>query len=141
MLFNTTYKDDKISNRISEITGKPYNFVQSIKLGGTGSHRMIISEASKHFEHCLNQVADTQYCNLELRPNGVLLHINKGLANYTWAIPYYQLVIYKSKTLSIHANGMFVKIKLDKNFQRNYKFFNRLENIKLAQTEAHNFIH
>ena len=37
--------------------------------------------------------------------------------------------------------GMFVKIKLDKNFQRNHKFFNRLENIKLAQTEAHNFIH
>nr|MCU0351342.1 hypothetical protein [Flavobacterium sp.] len=67
--------------------------------------------------------------------------INKGLGNYTWPIPYYQLVIYKSKTLSIHANGMFVKLKLDKNFQRNHKFFTRLENIKLAQTEAHNFIH
>lgn len=141
MVFNTTYKDDKISNRISEITGKPYNFIQSIKMGGTGSHRMIIDSASHHFEPCLNKVADTQYCNLEIRPNGVLLHINKGLANYTWPIPYYQLVIYKSKTLSIHANGMFVKIKLDKNFQRNHKFFNRLENIKLAQTEAHNFIH
>ena len=70
---------------------------------GIGSKRMIIDNVSINLKQYMNSVSDVNYANIELRTGGILIYINKGLQNFTWAIPYYQLVIYKSNGASIHS--------------------------------------
>ena len=86
----------------------------------------MVDSVSPNMMGYINKVADTTYANIELRPGGVLVLINKGLKNFTWTIPYYQLVIYKSDGFSIHAQGKFVGFKENRLFRENKKFINKL---------------
>lgn len=139
MVFNSTYnnKDDK--KTINNIVGNPYSLIQSIKLKGIGSKRMMINDASPNLKKYLNTIADVNYANIELRPKGVLIHINKGLTNFTWAIPFYQLVIYKTNGASIHAQGKFIHFKNNQTFKENKNFFEKLMSEKVKFDEQYKF--
>ncbi|APY00195.1 hypothetical protein [Lacinutrix venerupis] len=139
MIFNTTYINKQNTDLINDIVGKPFSFLQAFKLKGIGSKRMIIENVSPNFKYLLNTVADANYANIELRPHGILIHIIKGLQNFTWAIPYYQLVIYKVNGSSIHAQGRFIHFKNNKTLKENKKFFNKLLNEKIKFDEKYNF--
>lgn len=130
MLFNTTYVDNEVTREINSILGKPYSFIKAIQMNGTGSHRMMIQEVSRHFRNVLNTNSDINYANIELRPKGIIFHINKGLQNYSWIIPYYKLVIFQSETLSIHVDGMFIKLKNHHYVQKNSKFIAKVLALK-----------
>ena len=43
----------------------------------------------------------------------------KGLKNYTWIIPYYHLVIYKTNGASIHAQGKYIRFRNNQTFKEN----------------------
>ena len=131
MVFNTTYKNEDDIIIINDLVGKPFSLLKSIKLGGIGSKRMIIEEVSPNMHQYLNATADINYANIELRPTGILIRINKGLDTFTWAIPYYQLVIYKTDGSSIHAQGRFVRFVNNTLFKENKKFFDKLLNMKV----------
>ncbi len=135
MVYNTTYKSEDVKELINNILGKPFSFFQALKLGGIGSKRMIIEETSTNLNSLLNKVSDINYGNIELRPNGILVMINKGLENYTWIIPYRQLVIYKTYGLSIHAEGKFIRFKNNKTFKENTSFFKKLIRLKVKNQE------
>lgn len=131
MVLDTTYNNKEHDNLINDIVGKPYSLIQSIKMGGTGSKRMMIEEVSPNFQSYMNTVSDINYGNIEMRPNGILLYINKGLKNFTWVIPFYQLVIYKTNGASIHAQGRFVRFRNNKLFKENKSFFSKLLDTKV----------
>ena len=101
---------------------------------------MIIEDTSPNFEKYMNQVSDLNYANLELRPKGILVMINKGLQNYTWAIPYYQLVWYKTNGVSVHAQGRFIHFKNNRTLKENKKFFDKLLNEKVKYDDQHNLL-
>lgn len=126
MLIDTTHHNSEHKQIISDLVGKPYSLVQKLKLRGVGSKRMIIDEVSPNLQQVLNTVSDINYGNIELRPKGILVHITKGLKNFTWIIPYYHLVIYKINGSSIHAQGKFVHFRANKTFNENKKFFDKL---------------
>lgn len=130
MLFNTTYVNNDVTREINTVLGKPYSFLKAIQLKGTGSHRMMIEEVSPHFRNIINSVSDINYANIELRPKGIIFHVNKGLQNFAWLIPYYRLVIFKSETVSFHADGMFIKLKNNQFTKRNSKFLNKILTLK-----------
>lgn len=132
MVLETTYHNKKHVERINEMVGKPFSFLQIIKLKGIGSKRMIIENVSLNLKQYTNTIADINYANIELRPGGILLRINKGLRNFTWAIPYYQLVIYKTNGSSIHAQGRFVNFKNNQLLKENKSFFNKMMSMKIA---------
>jgi hypothetical protein len=140
LLFNTTHKNKETVRIIDNLVGIPYGFFESLKLKGTGSKRMIIDEVSPNLKIVLNTVGDINYGNIELRPKGILIHITKGHKNFTWAIPYYQLVIYKINGSSIHAQGKFVHFRDNKTFKENKTFFDKLLDIKVKFDEQYNFI-
>ena len=119
MIFNTTHNNKEDTATINSLLGKSYNFVTAIKLGGVGSKRMIIDAVSPGFLKVLNAVSDVNYGNIELREKGIIVHINKGLKNFSWPIPYYQLHTYKTEGFSIHAHGNFVRFKNNKLLQEN----------------------
>ena len=131
MIFDTTYKNKEDLELITDLVGKPFRVLQAIRMGGIGSKRMIIDQVSPNMQQYLNQVADINYANIELRSGGILVHITKGLKNYSWAIPYYQLVLYKTDGSSIHAQGRYIKFSRNKLFKENKKFFNKLLDIKV----------
>ena len=130
MVINTTYKDKKNEELINSIVGNKFSFLKNIKLKGIGSKRMIIEEVSPNLRQYLNLVADINYANIELRPDGILIHINKGLKNFSWAIPYYQLHVYKTNGFSIHAEGKFIRFKNNKLLKENKSFLQKMLNIK-----------
>lgn len=100
---------------------------------------MIVEEVSQNFNSLLNKVSDLNYGNIELRPNGILVRITKGLENYTWAIPYRKLVIYKSYGLSIHADGKFIRFKNNRTLKENKSFIKKMTRLKVESQEKFSF--
>ena len=126
MILNTTHHNSEHKQIIADLIGSPFSLVQKLKMNGVGSKRMIVDEVSPNMQSMMNKVADINYANIELRPKGILVMINQGLKNFTWIIPYYQLVIYKVNGSSIHAQGRFIHFRNSKTFRENKKFFDKL---------------
>ena len=126
MILNTTHHNADHKQIIADLIGNSFSLVQKLKLGGIGSKRMIVDDVSPNMKSMMNLVSDINYANIELRPKGIIVMINKGLKNFTWVIPYYQLVIYKANGSSIHAQGRFIHFKNSKTFKENKKFFDKL---------------
>ena len=131
MILNTTLSNKENDQIINDLVGNSFSFLQKVKMKGVGSKRMIIEQVSPNMSSMLNKVADINYANIELRPKGILILINQGLKNFTWVIPYYQLVIYKTNGASIHAQGRFVNFRNNKTFKENKSFFNKMLNEKV----------
>ena len=126
---NQITKDNK--KFIDDIVGKPFTLYQAFKMGGIGSKRMSIDNTSENIYHLLNSTSDINYSNIELRPNGIIVMINKGLERYHWVIPFRQLVIYKTDKLSIHAQGKYITFKNNKSYKENKKFIDKIIDMKL----------
>jgi hypothetical protein len=139
MIFNTTLKNKDATATMNDLLGKPYSFVKAIKLGGVGSKRMIIDAVSPGFLKLINAVSDINYGNIELRDKGIVIHINKGLKNFSWAIPYYQLHTYKTEGFSIHAQGNFVRFKNTKLLKENKNFIDKIINCKIENNKQYDF--
>ncbi|MFH4968107.1 hypothetical protein V8G61_07870 [Gaetbulibacter sp. M240] len=139
MILNSTYKNKEEKQLLEDVVGKPFSFFESLKMGGIGSKRMIIRDVSPNLKEFMNKVDDINYANIELRKSGVLIYINKGLQNFTWAIPYYQLVMYKTNGASIHAQGRFIQFKNNKTFKENKGFFEKMLDEKIKYDLQYNF--
>nr|WP_282043255.1 hypothetical protein [Winogradskyella flava] len=131
MILNTTHYNSEHKQIIADLIGSSFSLVQKLKMKGVGSKRMIIDEVSPNMQSMMNVVSDINYANIELRPKGILVMINQGLKNFTWIIPYYQLVIYKVNGSSLHAQGRFIHFRNNKTFKENKKFFDKLLNEKV----------
>ncbi|PQV50316.1 hypothetical protein CLV33_102177 [Jejuia pallidilutea] len=139
MILNTTYHNKEHKQLLEDLVGKSFTFLESLKMKGVGSKRMIVGEVSPNLQNYMNTVADINYANIELRKSGILIFINKGLKNFTWAIPYYQLVMYKTNGASIHAQGRFIHFKNNKTFKENKRFFEKMLDEKIKYDEQYNF--
>lgn len=131
MIFNSTYQNDDTIELINDIVGQPFSWLKRFKLGGVGSKRMIVKTSSPKFSFIHNKTEDINYGNIELRPRGIVVYINKGLETFAWPIPYYKLVVYKSEGLSLHANGSFIKFKSNITFKENKSFISKLLDQKI----------
>lgn len=131
MLLDTTYFSKENKELILELVGRPIPFFQKIRMGGIGSKRLMIKEVSQDFQNLVNRVSDINYANIEIRPAGILVMINKGLKNFTWVIPFYQLSFYNTSNVSIHAQGKFIRFRRNKNHTENKKFFQKMMDQKI----------
>lgn len=111
MIFKTTYTDKNITYEIDKLVGKPYSILQRLTMGGVGSKRMKIIEFSLGMEAYRMRNDDYQFGLIELRPDGILVLINRQHHDFTWAIPYYKLYLYFSNDLTVHAEGNFIKFE------------------------------
>lgn len=139
MVLNSTHTNKEHRDILEDLVGRPFSFLESIKMKGIGSKRMVINDVSPNLKPLMNAIADINYANIELRTKGILIYINKGLQNFTWAIPYYQLVVYKTNGSSIHAQGKFVHFKNNQTFKENKKFFNKMFDEKIKYDLEYSF--
>jgi hypothetical protein len=77
------------------------------------------------------------YVEIEARSKGIWLSIKSPSQEIGWAIPYYQLVIYKTGVFSIHAQGQYVKVSCDTWFQVNAAFIINMMELKTIATQNH----
>lgn len=139
MILESTYYNKDEKQILEDLVGRPFTLLESIKMKGIGSKRMIIDNVSPNLESYMNTISDANYANIELRENGILILINKGLKNFIWAIPYYHLVIYKTNGASIHAQGRFIHFRNNKTFKENKRFFDKMLDEKIKYDEKYNF--
>ena len=112
MIYNVTHTDRNIEKEINDVVGSPYTLLERLRLKGVGSERFIIREMSACFDEYKIDRTDENYCNIELRPNGIIVHFSKVLQRFVWVIPFYQLTIYQSGSLlSIYRNTHFIKMQ------------------------------
>ncbi|ULC58615.1 hypothetical protein MBM09_11865 [Flaviramulus sp. BrNp1-15] len=139
MILDSTHTNKENKLIINDLVGRPFTLFESFRMKGIGSKRMIIEDVSPNLKTYMNLVSDINYANIELRTGGILIFINKGLKNFTWAIPYYHLVLYKINGASIHAQGHFIRFKNNKTFKENKKFFDKLLDEKIKYDMQYDF--
>ena len=138
MILDTTHKSHENNNLIDDLVGTPFNFIQSLIMKGVHCKNLLIDDLSPNFKGYLNKKSDT-YTNLELRPFGILIKIKNDLKNYSWVIPYYQLVIYKINGSSLHAQGHYIHFKNNKAFKKNKSFFEKLLDEKIKYESQYHY--
>jgi len=126
MLLNVSYNDKKITKKIDEAVGKPLPIKERFAMGGIGSPKLHITEASLDIYNLLILDNSTNTCNVEIRPNGIIVRFRSRLETYGLIIPYYKLNVYKGDIgiYSIYMDHYFIKVRSDtKAIQR---FFRKL---------------
>jgi hypothetical protein len=112
MLKNISYNNPKIIDEINNYVGKPYTILQRLKIGGIGSSKLIINSADSIIENLLNLDNNLNYCNVEIRPKGIIIHFKSLLETYGLIVPFYKLKIFKGKAneYSIYIDNFFIKV-------------------------------
>ena len=126
MLFNISYKDPKIKDKIEVAVGKPFSLKERWAKGGIGSSKLLISQCSIDIHNLLVLDNNLNSCNIELRPKGIILRFRSLLETYAFVIPYHKLNLYKGKAkeYSIYKDKQFVKVVADT--KASFKFFSKI---------------
>ena len=110
--YNNTRVDRKLDKEIDDLVGKRFGLLHKIKNGLVGSEPFVIHQWQGDFDFDVDSKDYDRKCNIELRPNGIIVHYRKKLSTFIWPIPFHQLTIYKSgEVISIYQNTNFVKMK------------------------------
>jgi len=114
MLRNVSYKNEKQVLEINDLVGKPFGLFKRIKEGGVGSGKLLITRADKDIENLLILDHNLNYCNIEMRPKGIIVYFRVLLETYALVIPFYKLVIFKvdSEEYTLNIDQKFIKIKV-----------------------------
>jgi len=104
MLFNVSYNNPEIRKEIDAIVGLPYRFREKIKLGGIGIGRISITKASTDILKLLALDKYRNLCNIELRPNGIIIGFRSLLESFAFVIPYWNLSIFNGQAHIYNLN-------------------------------------
>ena len=115
MIKNLSYNSKKINAVLLELVGRPFSFIERLKLGGIGSNKLVIADASKEIVELLRLDNNVNYCNIEIRKNGLIIRFRSLLETYGLIIPYYKLIIYKgeSNIYSLYKDTSYIKFFAD----------------------------
>ena len=129
-IYNISYRDKEQDKLINLELGRPYSILDKIKIGGVGSRRMVLEGFSSEVKSLKSKVSGLQYGSIEIRPKGIILHINRGLDVFAWTIPFYHLSIFNGNSLKIHGGADYVQFVKEKSWEENRGFFERLLKLK-----------
>ena len=130
MLRNISYNNSKIKSEINDVLGNPFTIFERIKLRGVGSPKYIISQTDSIITNLLNLDNNTNQCNIELRPKGIIVSFRSLLETYALIIPFYKLKLFKgqSNVYSIYIDEYFIKILAKK--KNEHEFIKKINKFK-----------
>ena len=129
MILNISYQSKSQERDINDYVGLSYTFWESLKMGGSGSQKLIINDYHQIFEPYLKQRHSTKYCNIELRSKGIGLRFRYKLESIGWFIPYSALSYhYDDFNLKIQdqITGYFMNVKSSHRNRINLNFMKKL---------------
>jgi len=131
MILNVTYPSPKDKRDMAKVVGPSYNLMERIKMGGIGTSKLTIIEATEPIHNLLTLTGDTTYCHLECRKKGLIVGFQTTMKIYVWLIPYYQLsVYYNSGQMTIYGPKNSIKVKAPFNGSIDKKFIRKLLGLK-----------
>ena len=135
MLKNVSYNNLNIKNEISDLIGKPYSLIEKIKKGGIGSNKLLITKADKEIENLLLLDQNMNYCNIELRVDGIIIYFKSLLETYGLVIPYYKLVVFKvsEDEYTFNIDNKYLKIKVKS--KKDHSFIRKIIEFKTDKTK------
>ncbi len=115
MLLNVSYNNKEITKKVDTEVGKPFTLKERWAMDGIGSPKLFITETSIDIRNLLILDDNTNSCNIEMRPKGVIIRFRSLLETYALVIPYYKLVLDKGNlgVYTIYRDGYFIKVKSD----------------------------
>lgn len=130
MLLNVSYNNKAVTKKIEEEIGKPFTLKERWAMNGIGSPKLIITETSIEIRNLLILDSNRDVCNIEMRPNGIIIGFRSLLETYALIIPYYKLSIYKGQAsvYSIYHDQYFIKVASDTKAVQ--KFFKKIMDYK-----------
>lgn len=130
MLKNVSYNNSKIKSEINDVLGNPFTIFERIKLRGVGSPKYIISQTDSIITNLLHLDNNTNQCNIELRPKGIIVSFRSLLETYALIIPFYKLKLFKgqSNVYSIYIDEYFIKILAKK--KNEHEFIKKINKFK-----------
>lgn len=130
MLLNVSYNNKAVTKKIEEEVGKPFTLKKRWAMNGIGSPKLIITETSIEIRNLLILDSNRDVCNIEMRPNGIIIGFRSLLETYALIIPYYKLSIYKGQAsvYSIYRDQYFIKVASDTKAVQ--KFFKKIMDYK-----------
>ncbi len=137
MLKNLSYNCKKTKDLLIDRVGKPLTLFERLKIGGNGSDKLIITDASNDIVELLKLDNNINQCNIEIRSNGIIVRFRALLETYVLVIPFYKMVIYKGekKIYSIYIDNQYIKFLADKKSIHSFiKKINRLKSEYLNKT-------
>lgn len=110
--WNLTYNDPGRWAEVHAIAGAPLNFFQSIKAGGTGSPRAMLTKSGNvELDELLDSTSVIKYCNFERTSNGMVMYVRVRLEVY--GIPFRNYDLLRVEGLLARGNmGFGVRIVL-----------------------------
>lgn len=135
MIYNVSYNNKKISDAITQLVGPPFSLKERWNKRGIGSSKLIITETSEQISNLLNLDSNRNQCNIEMRPQGIIVGFRSLLESYAIAIPYHKLVIYKgeAETYSIYMDSYLIKIEAKAKDKATHKFIKKVMDAKAEQ--------
>ena len=132
MLRNISYNNPKIKKEIEAAIGKTFTLSQRFKMNGIGSSKLWITATSIEIHNLLILDKYNNVCNIEMRPNGIIIGFRSLLESYGLIIPYWKLKIYKGKAeeYSLYCDKHFIKIRAKKDDKSTHKFIKKIINYK-----------
>ena len=132
MILNISYQSKSQERDINDFVGISYTFWESLKMGGSGSQKLIINDCHEIFDPYLKQLHSTKYCNIELRPKGIGLRFRYKLEAIGWFIPYTTLDYHHedfSLKIQDQLTGFFMNLKASHRNRINLKFMNKMRQL------------
>jgi hypothetical protein len=132
MILNISYQSKSQERDINDFVGLSYTFWESLKMGGSGSQKLIINDCHEIFDPYLKQLHSTKYCNIELRPKGIGLRFRYKLEAIGWFIPYSTLDYHHedfSLKIQDQLTGFFMNLKASHRNRINLKFMNKMRQL------------
>ena len=130
MLVNVSYNNKEVTRKVDDVVGKPFTLKERWAMKGIGSPKLFIAETSIEIRNLLILDNNTDSCNVEMRPKGIIVRFRSLLETFALVIPYYKLTIYKGDfaIYSIYRDHHFIKVKSDTKAIQ--KFFRKLLDYK-----------
>ena len=79
MITNLSYNRIKVKILLIKLVGRPLSFIERLKLRGIGSNKLVITDASPEIIDLLKLDNNVNYCNIEIRKNGVVIRFRSLL--------------------------------------------------------------
>ncbi|MEH6657446.1 hypothetical protein [Leeuwenhoekiella marinoflava] len=132
MLLNVSYNNLEVKRKIDTQVGPPFTIRERLKMKGIGSSKLFITSASIEIHNLLILDSYINTCNIEMRPNGIIVGFRSLLESYALIIPYYKLSLYKGKAeeYSIFRDHYFIKIRAKSNDKATHKFIKKIMDYK-----------
>lgn len=120
---NLSYNDPERWREVQQIAGDAFPFFKSMRMGGTGSPKAILTEAPEETLPWMTATVDRVQCNIEMRSQGFILRFRCRQEVMAWVISkgnvervetHFELG--KGQHVSIHTRDRHC-LKLESNLQ------------------------